>query len=163
MKKNSFFYDFFKEYRISDWIEIMDWIFDDNKFASEFGWEKGKLQKLTSAIKELDAVRNGVFVYNKRSEVSPGDYNRKKNRRKKSIIIMVTGQGVSRDLIRHIRNGIAHGRAQLCTRNGCRHLEIIDYGKFGEKIERSGQTAYILIPVYSIRELYDAYNRIQQY
>lgn len=60
-----------------------------------------------------------------------------------------------------IRNGIAHGRAVLCTRNGVRCVEMTDFGKCGSQNEKGGQTAYMLIPVDLIKELYKIYKRIK--
>ena len=70
---------------------------------------------------------------------------------------MVKGSGEAKDIVRHIRNGIAHGRAALCTRSGVRCLERIDYGKYGEKSEKSGQTAYMLVPVDFVLALFSLY------
>ena len=74
---------------------------------------------------------------------------------------MVTGQGEAKDIVRHIRNGIAHGRAALCTRNKIRCIELTDYGKYGEKNEKGGQTAYLLMPVVFIQDLYNIYTSIR--
>lgn len=154
MSKGGFLEAFFHEYLYDDWIKVIDWLLQDDKFD---GWTSAKLKEFTLYIKDLNVIKNGKYVYGKSQEVNPSDYDRTKNRTKKSIIIMVKGQGEIKDLIRHIRNGIAHGRSKLCTRNGVRCLEIIDYGKFGYRDERGGQTAYLLIPVELVQQLYQYY------
>ena len=141
MKKKGFFEIFFSEFSYEGWIAVFDWLFDDGKFE---GWKSYELGNYVKEYKKHDAIKNGMYVCGKRSEVTPEDYNRKKCKTKNSIVIMIKGSGEGKDLIRHIRNGIAHGRATLCTRKGTRCLELIDYGKFGEKSEKGSQTASLL-------------------
>lgn len=105
---------------------------------------------MLSNIKKHDAIKYGMYVCGKRTEVTLDDYSRKKRTTKKSLVIMIKGSGEAKDIIRHIRNGIAHGRVVLCTRNGTRCIELKDYGK-------SRQTAYMLIPVDFVYNLYTIY------
>ena len=154
MKKHGFLESFFLEYPYNDWIKVIDWLLQDDKFV---GWTSAELKEFTLYIKDLNIIKNGKYEYGKRQEVNPSDYDRTKNRTKKSIVVMVKGQGETKDLVRHIRNGIAHGRSKICTRNGVRCLEIIDYGRFGFKGERGGQTAYLLLPVDFVKQVYQYY------
>lgn len=154
MSKKGFFESFFNEFPYEEWIVVFDWLFDDMKFE---GWLPHELGNYVKDYKKHDVIKNGMYVCGKRSEVTPEDYNRKKCYTKKAIVIMIKGSGEGKDLIRHIRNGIAHGRATLCTRKGARCLELTDYGPFGKKTKKGGQTAYLLIPVSFIFYLYQLY------
>ncbi len=154
--RRGFFQTFFTEYSYEEWIAVFDWLFDDNKYL---GWSSSDLRYFVLDYKELDVIKNGLYICDKRSAVKPEDYNRKKNRKKRSIIVMIKGSGEAKDIVRHIRNGVAHGRAALCTRNGVRCFEIIDFGKYGEKSEKGGQTAYMLIPVDFVYSLFSIYCR----
>lgn len=156
MSKKGFFQSFFAEFSYDTWIAVFDWLFDDAKFD---GWSSADLANFVKDYKKHDSIINGKYVCGKRSEVTPEDYNRKKCRLKKSIIIMIKGSGEARDIVRHLRNGIAHGRAVLCTRQSTRCLELTDYGKFGDQKEKGGQTAYILVPVEFVYTLYTLYCR----
>ena len=158
MAKKGFLEQFFIEFKYADWISIFDWLLDDAKFDN---WSKQKLNLFVSEYKKLNDVSQGLFVYDKKAVANPSKYDRKKSRSRKSIIIMVKGQGQAKDIVRHIRNGIFHGRATLCTRNGIRCLELADFGKYGDKNERGGQTAYMLIPVYLLSEIFKIYGRIK--
>lgn len=157
MNKKGYLEEFFEKNGYCKWIKIIDWILNDDKFRM---WRSSDLTKYTKSFKSFEWIARGKYVYGKRTEVNPEDYNRRKNRQKKSIIIMVNGQGEAKDIVRHIRNGIAHGRAKMCTRNGVKCVELKDYGKFGSTEEKSGQTAYMLIPIDMIEKLYDLYNRL---
>lgn len=154
MSRKGFFESFFAEFPYEKWIVVFDWLFDDRKYDD---WSSPELGNFVKEFKKHDAIKNGKYVCGKRTEVTPEDYNRKRCKNKKSIVIMIKGAGEGRDLVRHIRNGIAHGRAMLCTRQGTRCLEMTDYGKFGEKTEKGGQTAYLLIPVDFVYYLYELY------
>lgn len=158
MSKKGFFESFFAEYSYENWIAFFDWLFNDDKFE---GWLPSDLGGYVKEYKKHYVIKNGLYVCGKRSEVRPEDYNKKKCRTKKSIVIMINGSGEGRDLVRHIRNGIAHGRVTLCTRNGTRCLELTDYGKFGNKAEKGGQTAYMLIPVDFVYYLFELYSTRQ--
>ena len=158
MKRKGFLESFFQEYPCEEWIKIIDWLFWDEKFIL---WTKLQLKQFVEDYKATSMVRDGLYLYDKKAVSNPSKYNRQKNRKKKSIIIMVRGQGQARDIVRHIRNAVVHGGATLCTRNGIRHLEIIDYGNYGENNSRNGQTAYMLIPVDFVKKLFDTYNSIQ--
>ncbi len=157
MSEKGFLELFFEEYQFDRWVKVIDWLLWDGKFSS---WTKDALTSFVVAYKKSYVIANGLYLYDKKSVVNPTHYDRKKNKTKSSIIAMVKGQGQAKDLIRHIRNGIVHRRAKLCTRNSIRYIEIIDYGKNGNQNERSGQTAYLLMPVDFLMVLYQKYNEV---
>ena len=157
MAKKGFLELFFAEYNYTEWIRFFDWLLDDDKFVN---WSGIKLRQYVDEYKNLSDVAQGLFIYDKKAVANPSKYDRKRNRARKSIIIMVKGQGQAKDIIRHIRNSIFHGRAVLCTRNSIRCVELTDYGKHGDKNEKGGQTAYMLLPVDLLNKLFKIYERL---
>ena len=154
MAAKGFFESFFGEFAFDKWTYIFDWLVDDGKFND---WTKTELKLFADGVKKIKTIEKGLYLYDKKSVANPSAYDRKKNRRKTSIVIMVKGNGQAKDIVRHLRNGVAHGRATLCTRNSVRCIELTDFGKYGEKNKSGGQTAYILVPVGFIKDLYDLY------
>lgn len=81
------------------------------------------------------------------------------SRRSSKRIEMLIGKESSeaRDLLRHIRNGIAHGNATVFCRDGEYYFEIIDFN-----LNRGLHTAYILFPVDYLMSIYNIYWSIQK-
>ena len=81
------------------------------------------------------------------------------SRRSSKRIEMLIGKEASeaRDLLRHIRNGIAHGNATVFCRDGEYYFEIIDFN-----LNRDLHTAYILFPVDYLMSIYNIYWSIQK-
>lgn len=78
----------------------------------------------------------------------------KRNRKKKPIAVISSNGSLGVDLVRHIRNGIAHGNAELYRANALDYIEIKDFGL-------KGQTAYIAIPLPYLSRLYCIYQGIE--
>ncbi|MBK5253001.1 MAG: hypothetical protein JJE03_00790 [Peptostreptococcaceae bacterium] len=134
----------------NSWAETIDWIFNDNKFEN-YKWKKkgvNKVARYTNKIKKLDYIKKDNFIIKKANEINTTtakDLN--------LYIEMNSGNSIARDLLRHIRNGIAHGNASI--RNN--YLEIKDY----KDDKHTQQTAYIWIPLDYLIKMKDIYINIE--
>ncbi len=132
-----------------DWADLFDWLFDDNRFKN---WTSGYVGSLAKKIKRLPHVGNNTYRYAKVDEVVfPTSQNNRT-----FCILMTRGDGEAKDLIRHIRNGIAHGNAKIVNVSGERYIEILDYSKGGR------QSAYLCIPVSYIQQIYQLYEDVNR-
>lgn len=41
---------------IEDWANILDWLFDDERFSSERGWTRGYVGNFTKKVKKLSKI-----------------------------------------------------------------------------------------------------------
>ncbi|MBQ6504249.1 MAG: hypothetical protein IJI57_10095 [Flexilinea sp.] len=151
---------FFQDLKIisndQEWCKVLDWLFDDLRFSDNIGWSKEKSQKYTIKIKDkknLSKFENNYFFL----PLKKIDYKslihsyRKKNF---PLIILHKGKdGESKGIIRHIRNGIAHGNAQIIVQESP-YIEVTDINKDKQ------QTAYIYIPLSYIKDFFDYYREI---
>lgn len=100
---------------LNDFAEALDWLFDDQKFSEERNWNRGYVSKYTKKIKaqeHLSNAENRVYY----GKCIAKDFE--KNDDRLPYITMKSGDSFARDLMRHIRNGIAHGNANIIIRNG---------------------------------------------
>lgn len=136
---------------LTDWAEILDWLFDDERFSEGRGWTRGFIGSFTKKIKRLPNLGENNYFYN-----AAKDLHFPESAPTTLTIMHTKGDSESRDLIRHIRNGIAHGKTTLSKPNGELHIEIVDYGKTKE------QTAYMFMPVRYIFLIYEAYKQVEK-
>ncbi len=131
-----------------EWAETIDWLVDDEKFDAKKGWSSSQLSKLTKQIHKLPNFSQGKnYIYGSQKNLAFP-----KKRTRKIQVIFSNGESESRDFIRHIRNGIAHGNTELFQTSNGLFIEIKDYNSSGTK-----QTAYICFPaeyIVSIHKLY---------
>ncbi len=153
--KNHFFIDLFAKRYAMDWAELLDWLLDDSKFD---GWDRFNMAAYTKAIKRIDGFQKINYFTGAASSLAFP-----KQSSKSFIVIMQTDGSESRELLRHIRNGIAHGCARIRKfKNSPEVIEIKDYGKNKKHGESSGQTAYIQVKMELIKRLYDVYRMIKK-
>lgn len=131
-------------------LNTVDWLFWGDKFNKSDGWTSRKTNQLTNQIKNLDcfsAYNYENFTHgNQEKLVFPKCHKNSVN----AIFTTDIDRSVCKDFIRHLRNGIAHGRAKHRKIKNTLYIEICDYKDDSLKI----QTAYILIPL-------DTFIRIQ--
>lgn len=98
---------------LNSWAEMLDWLFDDNKFSDENGWTSGYVGAFIKKVKRIHNFNDDNYKYGAIKYLRfPNTVNNG------SIIIHSNGKGESRDLVRHIRNGIAHGKTRIYKPNG---------------------------------------------
>lgn len=146
---SNFFNRLVNEGLYNDWASLLDWLFDDNRFQN---WSSGYVGSLTKKIKRLPLIGDKTYFYG-----SAKNINFPTNRTTKDLLIMMTkGDGEAKDLIRHIRNGIAHGKAALFKQNSRLYIEIVDFSKNGN------QSAYLCIPIDYINKIHKLYQDVKK-
>ena len=157
-----FFNCLVSENLINDWASTLDWLFDDSKFSKARNWNGGYTSLFTKRIKKLKYLSNNekrVFYGKCNSNEFPNQ-NRPKRKKRLPYIIMTAGDSFARDLIRHIRNGIAHGEAVISKVKDTLYIEIIDYSDKTKSQDK--QTAYLFIPLTYITQFSQIYDEINK-
>lgn len=132
-----------------EWASLLDWLFDETRFK---GWGPGYIGALTKKIKKLPRIGEKTYFYGCAKNMHFPEIVKEK-----SLMIMMTKHDCeAKDLIRHIRNGIAHGNTQIHRIEGELYIEIIDCSKNGK------QTAYICIPINYINQVYKLYQEVKK-
>lgn len=145
------FNDLLSEGLIENWAGLLDWLFDDERFSSQRGWTSGYVGAFTKKVKRISKIGKGNYSYDSIKNLSFP------NTKSSSIkMIHAKGDGEARDLVRHIRNGIAHGKTKISKPNSILHIEILDYNK------QSEQTAYIYVPISCIFDIYNIYLEVEK-
>ena len=65
--------------------------------------------------------------------------------------------GEAKDWVRHIRNGIAHGKTRMIKESDELWIEIKDYNKSGD------QTAYMYFPISYVCKTFEIYKEIDKH
>lgn len=136
--------------------QIIDWLVNDDKFEVQ-GWDKNKTSEYTKEIKKIEGFKSDFYFHGGQK-----DLQYPKNSLRHFAIYMQNDGAECKDLVRHIRNGFAHGNVKARTISKEKFIEIYDYGKSNRTDKPSGQTAYILVPVNFIKQLYVVYERIRK-
>ena len=125
-----------------DLFVFFDWLFDDNKFET---CDSDAVRKYTEKVKQLFIGYKIKYDYlNKMS------FNNKTTG--KTLAFQKTNGSFSKELIRHIRNGFAHNKVWLISRNRNLYIKIIDVNSY-----KNNQTAFIYSEYNKIIELYKIY------
>jgi len=152
---NKFLSELEKKGLLKNLVEIIDWLFDDHKFDN---YTSDNKKKLTNRIKKLPGLTKESYICDsKKHLVFPS------NSKKSITIIISQGNSQSEDLIRHLRNGIAHGHAKCLAIKGIDYIEIKDFGKSKESKENdyTNQSAYILLPLDYLSKIYTFFTEIK--
>lgn len=152
-----FFSSLVEKELIEDWGKILDWLLDDDRFAKERGWEKGQVTKFTKRVKLLPGLRKENYICGALKDI----HFPQKGHCHAPTILMGTADSKGKEIIRHIRNGIAHGRTRVLKEEGELYIEIEDFGK-ADKDGGKRQTAYLYIPMSYLPEMYKIYAEIEK-
>lgn len=139
----------------SHYAETLDWLLSDNKFSKSI-WDQQKVQQLTKSIYKIKGFSRDRLIYgSKKTLIFPkrGEYLNHQS----FTFYVARGESIAKDLIRHIRNGIAHGNITLHDIKGNLIVELLDFGK--ESKQSDGQTAYMVFPLYFLNDLYSLYRK----
>ncbi len=143
-----FFQDIVDHQLYTDWAQTLDWIVNDKKFDRNQGWTSGYIGALTKKIQKMPS-----FSKEKTYQYKPIKHlNFPKNRSKTIKVLFSNGASECKDLIRHIRNGIAHGNTVCFSNNNELYIEIKDFDSSGKN-----QTAYICFPMSYIIQIHKLY------
>lgn len=144
-----FFRELVSKNIIEDWANIIDWLLDDSKFTN---WEQRKKGKMTRCMKNYFIRENIEYRKvgkNEIQEIKP---------KVPYYIYITSSQSESMDLVRHIRNGIAHSNCIIRkAKNGKLYIEIGDCDKNQNK-----RSALMKIPIETIHELQKIYQSIEK-
>ena len=133
----------------NEWASLLDWLLDDSRFEK---WSSGYVGSFTKKIKRLDGIGDNTYFYDSARNLRFP----LKNDPKRLLIMMCMGDSEGKDLVRHIRNGIAHGKATISKYNGILYIEIIDYSKLNV------QSAYMYMPVNFINQIHKIYTDVEK-
>ena len=145
---------------IDTWAETLDWMFDDNKFPKSRRWNIGHVGSFTKKVKRLDNIKKDCIVCGNDASKIYGKINKSKIKARDIFIVMNDNDCFGRNLIRHIRNGIAHGRTKIYKIKNIQYIEIMDFKDNSGDLEK--QTAYINIPLSYITKIHDIYINIEK-
>ena len=142
---------------IKDWAEILDWLFDEEKFSSDRNWSSEDTKKFCKRVKDdLLLKKEQYYKYDSIKNIQEA-INEDKNYQIKFIHSKgskINSQG--KDIVRHLRNGIAHGRTKVERYNNELYIEIKDFNN------QNKQTAYIYIPINYISQIHKIYSEIEK-
>lgn len=149
------FFSILNEYHLFErYAEALDWLLSEGKFEKSI-WDNGnKVKAFTKAIYKLNRFSKEHFHYDAKKNIqfpTKGTYKQYNV----PTIFMSRGESEGRDLIRHLRNGIAHGNVDVFFLNNEPILELLDFGK--EDNQKGSQTAYYVIPLHYIIDLSNIY------
>ena len=145
--KNTFFRDLVNQSLIDVWAENIDWLLNDNKFSK---WTKNDKSSYTRFIKNY--FKNNSIDYKtfKITEL------KNLNVRKTMYVYINSNISESIDIVRHIRNGIAHGNCNIKKgKNKILYLVIIDYNKSKDI------TAKLCVPIDAITNIRLLYKKVK--
>ena len=137
-----------------NYAQALDWLLSDNKFNKNVWDNKNKVRAFTNSIHKLEHFTMDRLCYKAKKDIKfpeKGSYTQFEV----PTIFMSKGESEARDFVRHLRNGIAHGNLEIIDRNNEMVVELLDYGKEGD--EKSGQTAYFVIPLKYLLSVYNLY------
>lgn len=137
----------------------LDWFLSDGKFDKSLWDNKNKVQAFTKALRKLDGVSCDRIHYGSKKNIlfpGQGDYRN----HHLFEFYFAKGESESKDLIRHIRNGIAHGNIGLYEVDGELMVELLDFGK--ESVRADGQTAYMVFPLSFLNSVHSLYQQKEQ-
>lgn len=154
---DKFFKTLVDENIFEEWVGVLDWLFTRERFSKEVGWNTAKINKFTKRIhNEIEGLeknkRNLCNITNEEmkslceKKIDPPYYKFSKK------------YGIGKDLVRHIRNGIAHGQTNTSHSGGEPVIQILDYSDN----KRNKPTAFIVLKLSDIVRICNIYNEIER-
>ncbi len=145
---------------VNEWAVALDWFLSNDHFKKT-GW-KSYISVFTKKITKIDGLEGVDIKYGEEGDLN---YPARRPRGCRIVIEQYDKQkkSIGKDFVRHIRNGIAHGRAHFVKLNSEKtrkknYIEIKDYRDDNEK----HQTGYLLIPKHSLIEIYSVYLEVEK-
>ena len=151
---SGFFQGIDEKFPKKQWGQVFDWLFDDSKFNKNCGWDKTGHTNFTEAMKKLDSFPNTSFVYKKSSTEAPSIPS-STHCPDKATVIIGDKIHIGEKVVRHIRNGVAHGNATIDERDSIFYVKISD-------VKNKINTAFIYIPLSCICDICALYREIEQ-
>lgn len=147
-ESNKFFKELKKYNLLNDYTDILDWIFNDEKFHS---WDSKMKTNYTNKIKKYAKKNKIIFEEKKLKELQEISLINK------TFYMYFTKSSTDGSIcvscIRHIRNSLAHAHLQVKIKNEKICLSMKDNNK-------NKTSAQIYIPLETLKYLYDTYIEI---
>lgn len=142
---------------IIDWAETLDWLFDDGKFSAKNGWNRGYTGQFAKKILKFEGFsKEETFITGAAKHLK---FPLSGTKRKEPYVVLSERDGIAKDFVRHVRNGIAHGLTNTYKNNkGILYIEIIDYS---DK-DKENQSAYLAFPISYITKSHKAYQDVEK-
>ena len=134
---------------LNSWASLLDWFFDDDKFD---GWTPYLLGRYTKRLKKMPGIGKNNYQCDAIKNLSFP----KRITKQKIKVLSGRHSGEAKDWVRHIRNGIAHGKTRTIKEPDELWIEIKDYNKSGD------QTAYMYFPISCIFKTFEIYKEIDK-
>jgi hypothetical protein len=147
---NAFFKKLSEHNQLCGLVESLDWLLSDSRFV-ESRWDKNRVTRFTKQAKRLPGAPS-VWQIEASTRIA---WSQKTS--STPLIQMINGDSEGKDLLRHIRNAIAHGNAAIRHRKG----ELLFEGRDFSNKAGKPQTAYLLFPLELISKWYELYKSIQ--
>ena len=132
---------------LEEYIDDLDWYLNGKHFSSDIVWNKTRKASFTRKI-------NKKFEKSERYEKGNQKdlcFEKASHHSKRIHIFFTDGNGVGASIIKHIRNGIAHGNCSVYFPKGEPFIEIYDFNS------KKDQTAYMYFPLRYVHEIADLY------
>lgn len=148
----SFFKQVYEKKLLKDAPAFYDWLFDDTRFTGA-PWDAEGKGKFTKKLKHLGGFGNRTFKRKTKADSYPV-IRTKRNRKRKPFALFSCDGSEGQAFVRHVRNAIAHGQAEIYTVDEIDYAELRDFGKYG-------QTSYIAMPVSYLDSIYLIYREVE--
>lgn len=132
------------EGKLSDCCELLDMLFMNRYMSNLPAWNRGYSAKYTKQMKQLVEIET-TNQYTSKLGTS-------------ELIQIHEKTSIAFNVLRHIRNGIAHGHADIVRRNDTLYIELRDY--LSNKNEK--QTAYIYLSIDTLLKFYNVHEQISK-
>ena len=133
---------------------VFDWLFSEHRFDGAI-WNSNAKGRFTKELKRLDGFGSSSFLTKSAMNEYPVLKDRR-NRKRKPYALFSSGGSIGESFVRHIRNAIAHGHAELYKVKGCLYIQMTDYDV------RGNQTAYISMPLAYLNDIRIIYSNLEK-
>ncbi len=140
---NHFFKSLASKRKLSEYIDVLDWLLNDNRLSTLNSKKKGKF---TSMLKNYMKNKNIIFM-----NFDCNDEAEVKNKNEKYFFFYSYSRIGCEKIIEYIRNSIAHGNCYLETIKGETLFVAKDFNNQNKLV------AIIRIPLSMIKYLYELY------
>ncbi len=136
--------------QLESWVPLLDWLLSNDRCSKQRGWGQKKKRDFTTQIQtligsdnwQIQAAKNVVWEFEESDNVH---------------IVMNNAGSAGESLLRHIRNGIAHGMARIVQRNNDLYLDLKDY----HNESCNTQTAHVWMPIGLLFDIHSVYKAIE--
>ena len=140
-------------------LPILNWLLMDEAFSDKSIWTAANVARFTKQFKSAVGFKKDAFKHE-----GGLAYFKSPASRHSALVMMSSGDSEGRDLVRHVRNSIAHGFARLYDSHfDCGgFIEFLDFRHAGGKQRGStNQSALIVLSVIDLEMLYCCYRDIE--